>query len=128
MRTILVTAALVGLASCSQTSPSAALASATGINFELECDAASTATSAQMHCVRTDTRSGDIVVVDYMRLPSSNGPTASGSTAPGRFTTRCAAPGMDTRADFYCVRMNTETGELLLVNLTKVAVFPPRTQ
>jgi hypothetical protein len=44
-------------------------------NYELDCAAANTATSAQLHCVRTDTRSGDVVVVDYLKLPVSNGPT-----------------------------------------------------
>lgn len=61
-----------------------------------------------------------------MRLPVSSGSTATGAAPAGRFTTECGAISTDTRAEFVCVRMNTETGELLLVNLTKVNVFPPR--
>jgi hypothetical protein len=28
------------------------------------------------------------------------------------------------QSDFYCVRLNTETGELMLINLQKVESFP----
>jgi hypothetical protein len=94
--------------------------------FELDCAAADTATASQLHCVRTDTRNGDIVVVDYMRLPISNGPTAVDPKSAGSFTTACAAASTHQRADFYCIRMNTQSGELLLVNLTKVGALPPR--
>lgn len=118
---------LLALAGCSERG-AAAPATAPAASFELACDASNTQTAAQLNCVRTDTRTGEVVVVDYMRLPVSNGPTGTGAgaTTPGRFTTACASVSTDTRADFYCVRMNTETGELLLVNLTKVDVLPPR--
>jgi hypothetical protein len=95
-------------------------------NFELDCGATDTASASQLHCVRTDTRSGEVLVVDYMRLPVSNGPTGTGTTAAGRFTTACQATATNDRADFYCIRMNTESGELLLVNLTKVGTLPPK--
>lgn len=101
-------------------------ASSSAVNFELDCAASNTQTAAQLNCVRTDTRTGDIVVVDYMRLPVSNGPTATGAATPGRFTTACAATSTEKQAEFYCVRMNTETGELLLINLQKVGVIPPK--
>jgi hypothetical protein len=95
-------------------------------NFELDCGATDTASATQLHCVRTDTRTGELLVVDYMRLPVSNGPTGTGTTAPGRFTTACQATATNDRADFYCIRMNTDSGELLLVNLTKVGTLPPK--
>ena len=100
--------------------------SSPGANYELDCAAANTATSAQLHCFRTDTRSGDVVVVDYLKLPVSNGPTGAGTAPVGRFTTACGAPSTEKRADVYCIRMNTETGELLLVNLQRASVFPSR--
>jgi hypothetical protein len=90
-------------------------------NYELDCGAANTANAAELHCVRTDTRTGEVVVVDYLKLPISTGPTAAGAAPAGRFTT-----STEKRADFYCVRMNTETGELLLLNLQKVDAFPRR--
>jgi hypothetical protein len=95
-------------------------------NYELDCAAANTATAAQLHCVRTDTRSGDVVVVEYLKLPVSNGPTGAGTAPAGRFTTACGAPSTEKRADVYCFRMNTDTGELLLVNLQRAGVIPSR--
>jgi hypothetical protein len=62
-----------------------------------------------------------------MKLPVSSGPTAVGAASPGRFTTSCSAPATTARADFLCIRMNTDTGEMILVNLTKVGTLPPRT-
>ena len=95
-------------------------------NYEFDCASTNTPTAAQLNCVRSDTRTGEILVVDYMRLPVSNGSTTTGAALAGRFTTSCASTATERRADFYCIRMNTETGELLLVNLQKVNVFPPR--
>jgi hypothetical protein len=121
---------VLSLVACSQRAePSAAAAPVVGAaNYELDCAPSNTSNAAQLHCVRTDTRSGDVLVVDYMRLPTSTGPTGTGMAPPGRFTTVCDAASTDTRSDFYCIRMNTETGELLLVNLTQVGVLPPRPQ
>ena len=95
-------------------------------NYELDCAPANTATASQLNCVRTDTRTGEVLVIDYMKLPLSNGPTATGTSSAGRFATSCNSTSTEKRADFYCIRANTETGELLLVNLQKVSVFPPR--
>lgn len=95
-------------------------------NFELDCASTNTPTAAQLNCVRTDTRTGDVLVIDYMRLPVSNGPTVASAGSAGRFTTSCDATSTEKRADFYCIRLNTETGDLLLVNLQKVSAFPPR--
>lgn len=93
-------------------------------NYELDCASANTTTASQLHCVRTDTRTGEILVIDYMKLPISNGPTATDTALAGRFTTSCNSTSTEKRADFYCIRMNTETGELLLINLQKVSIFP----
>jgi hypothetical protein len=99
-------------------------AAPTAPNFELACESSDTATASELFCVRTDTRSGDILRVTYGQLPTSNGPTAVGDGPAGRFTTVCDSTSTDTRSDFYCIRMNTETGEMLLVNLQKVAAIP----
>jgi hypothetical protein len=100
--------------------------STSAANYELDCAPANTATAAQLNCVRTDTRTGDILVIDYMKLPVSNDLTATGTAPAGRFATSCNSTSTEKRADFYCIRMNTETGELLLINLQKISVFPPR--
>lgn len=116
---------LVALLGCAERG--AAVSAASTVSYELDCEASNTQTAAQLNCVRTDTRNGDVVVIDYMRLPVSNGSTATGAAAAGRFTTTCAATSTEQRAEFFCIRMNTETGELLLINLQKVTVLPPKT-
>jgi hypothetical protein len=95
-------------------------------NFELDCHSSNTATAAELFCIRTDTRNGDVLRVMHAKLPTSNGPTAVPQPShPGKFTTACDATSTDTRSDLYCVRLDTETGEMMLINLQKVAAFPP---
>ena len=109
-------ALLVALTACS----SRASSSISAVNYELDCASANTATASQLNCVRTDSRTGDILVIDYLKLPVSNGPTATGTAPAGQFTTSCDSTSTEKRADFYCIRMNIETGDLLLINLQKV--------
>jgi hypothetical protein len=123
MRTLVAVALAAG---CTQGPAPAPAPSGPAPNYELACAPANTPSAAQLHCARTDTRTGDVQVVEVMRLPVADGPTAVGAAPAGRFTTTCAATSTTERADFFCVRMNTETGELLLVNLQKVPVVPPR--
>jgi hypothetical protein len=94
-------------------------------NYELDCRASNTATAAELFCVRTDTRNGSIVRVLHGSLPVSNGPTAaSAAEAPGTYTTVCDATSTTTRSDLYCIRMNTRTGDMMLVNLQKIESIP----
>jgi len=120
--------ALVAAAGCRGTGSSAPAAASgqtsAAPNFELDCGAPTTSNASQMRCVRTDTRTGDVLVVDQMKLPVSNGPTASAADAPGTYTTACVATSMPNRADFYCLRLNTKTGDLLMINLPKVGTLP----
>jgi hypothetical protein len=92
--------------------------------FALDCQGSATNTSGQVYCVRTDTRSGDVLKIDMSKLPISNGPTGAAAGPAGRYETRCVAINMAERSDFACVRLNTESGELLLVNLQKVDMLP----
>jgi hypothetical protein len=128
----LVTAALVAvlpagfstvLGGCEARSAPAPAAPSVPV-FELSCRASNTASHAQMHCVRTDTRNGEILLVDHTRLPVSRGPTASAPGGAGRYHTECTATQTDTRSDFYCVRIDTQTGDMMLVNLLEVGQIP----
>jgi hypothetical protein len=93
-------------------------------NFTLSCHSASTASSRAVHCIRTDTRNGDIQRVTLDKLPVSNGVTAGAPGPVGRYSTSCVAASSDNQADFYCVRLNTDSGEMMMVNLTKVPTMP----
>ncbi len=94
-------------------------------NFELTCRASNTATAAELFCIRTDTRNGNIVRVMHNSLPVSNGPTAVGAAEPaGSYTTVCDATSTTTRSDLYCIRMNTRTGDMMLINRQKIESIP----
>lgn len=92
--------------------------------FVLDCAGSATHTSGTTQCVRTDTRSGEVLRVDLTRLPFSNGPTGAAAGPAGRYQTACVAVNMAERSDFSCVRLNTESGELMLINLQKVGELP----
>jgi hypothetical protein len=92
--------------------------------FELVCTGSATHTSGSIQCVRLDTRTGDVQRVDLSKLPVSFGPTGAAPGAEGLFQLSCAAVNMAERSDFSCVRLNTQSGELLLVNLQKVGQVP----
>ena len=117
MRAALLLGTLALSASCAGAAPPSP-------SFRLDCAASDTDTAAQVYCVRTDTRSGDVKRVNIYELPVSNGPTASAAGRPGLYQTVCAATSTPQRSDFFCVRLNVDTGDLLLVNLTKVGQLP----
>ena len=118
--------AVLALATACSTERGAGLEGAARPSFELACDSSDTASATTLFCVRTDTRTGDVQRVDHMALPTSSGSTATAASPPGRYTTVCDATSSDTRSDFYCVRLDTQTGEMLLVNLQKIGILPAR--
>ena len=114
----------LALAACS-TNGAPASSAASPPNFELSCHASNTSTAAELFCIRTDTRTGDVVRVMHNSLPTSNGPTAASTAEPaGTFTTACDATSTTTHSDLYCIRMNTRTGDMMLINLQKVGSVP----
>lgn len=99
-------------------------AGAPSANFTLSCHSASTATSRQVHCIRTDTRTGDVQRVNMDKLPVLAGSTGAAPGPAGRFQTSCVTAASAEQADFLCARLNTESGEMMMVNLQKVAQVP----
>jgi hypothetical protein len=93
-------------------------------NFTLQCYSASTATTRQVHCIRTDTRTGDAVRANIEKLPVTTGSTAVAASPAGRYAVSCATAASAEQADFYCARLNTETGELMMLNMQKVPQVP----
>ena len=93
-------------------------------NFTLDCAPSNTDTAAQLFCVRTDTRSGEVKRVSYLQVPVAPGSASTASAEAGTFQTECAATSTPQRSDFYCLRMNVVTGEIVLVNLQKSAQIP----
>lgn len=101
-----------------------AAAGAGAPNFTLGCYSASTATTRQVHCIRTDTRTGDVVRANIDKLPVSAGSTGVAASPAGRFQVSCATAASAEQADFYCARLNTESGELMMLNMQKVPQVP----
>jgi hypothetical protein len=112
------------LVGCSGRPEAARAASAPAANFTLDCAPSNTDTAAQLFCVRTDTRSGEVKRVSYLQVPVVAGSATTASAEAGTFQTECAATSTPQRSDFYCLRLNVVTGEIVLVNLQKSAQIP----
>ncbi len=106
--------------------PTAVVAALPGAapNFTLSCHSASTATSRQVHCIRTDTRTGDVARATLDKLPVSTGSAGAAAAPAGRYQVSCVTAASAEQADFYCVRLNTESGEMMMLNLQKVPQVP----
>ena len=63
--------------------------------------------------------------MDYHQLVVASGPTAAAVGPLGTYQLECEATFSATRSDLYCIRMNTETGEMLLVALPTLETIPP---
>ncbi len=109
--------ALVVCAACSSSAP-------TDFNYELRCTASNTETESKLFCVRLDTRSGEVVRVDYAALPVSDGPTTAPVARAGTYALSCDATATKTRSDLYCLRLNRDSGEMLLLALPTLPRIP----
>lgn len=92
--------------------------------YELDCDSSDTKVQSQLFCVRTDTRTGDIRVVELKKLPVTSGPTAAAAAADGRYATVCDSTDTPEASTFRCVRLDTHSGELVMVRLGELPVVP----
>jgi hypothetical protein len=99
-------------------------AAAPDFNYDLRCTASNTETESKLFCLRIDTRTGEVVRVDYGALAVSNGPTAAPPARAGTYALSCDATSTKTRSDLYCLRLNRDTGEMLLLGLPALPHIP----
>ncbi len=92
--------------------------------FELDCDSADTQTQATLYCVRTDTRNGDVVILDLAKLPLTTGAAKAAEAQSGTYVTHCASTNTAQKADFRCVRMDTRSGEVVMLRLSELPRWP----
>lgn len=92
--------------------------------FQLTCDSADTARASTLFCVRTDTRSGDVLVVDLDRLPITSGSAAADAEAPGTYQTVCDSTVTPDQSDFRCVRLHVHSGEIVVLRLSELPRWP----
>ncbi|MGE0400499.1 MAG: hypothetical protein AB7T06_27555 [Kofleriaceae bacterium] len=92
--------------------------------FELDCDSADTDTQATLYCVRTDTRNGDVVVLDLAKLPLTTGSAKAADAQAGTYVTHCSSTNTAQKADFRCVRMDSRTGDVVMLRLSELPRWP----
>jgi hypothetical protein len=92
--------------------------------YQLTCDSSDTSVQSTLFCVRTDTRSGDVRVVQLSKLPVSDGATAAVEGTSGSYQTACDSTDTPERSEFRCVRLNTTTGDAIVLNLSTLPKLP----
>lgn len=92
--------------------------------YELRCKSTDTADKTVFYCMRHDTRTGDVRRVDVERLPVTRGPTAVAEEAAGTYTLVCHATTTNVLANLYCLRLNTVTGDMVVIDLQKADTIP----
>jgi hypothetical protein len=92
--------------------------------FALACAAADTTTQSTLYCVRTDTRNGDVAVLDLAKLPLTTGPSKAADAPSGTYQTTCASTNTAQKSDFHCVRLDTRTGDVVMLRLAELPRWP----
>ncbi|MCB9563638.1 MAG: hypothetical protein H6709_12350 [Kofleriaceae bacterium] len=92
--------------------------------YALSCDSADTAQQSTLFCVRTDTRNGDVMVVDLDRLPITSGASRAADEPAGTYQTICDSTVTPTKSDFRCLRMHVRTGEIVVLRLAELPHWP----
>jgi hypothetical protein len=92
--------------------------------FALTCDSADTSTQSTLFCVRTDTRNGDAVVLDLAHVPLTTGDSKVADGPSGTFQTVCDSTNTAQKADFRCLRLDTRTGDVVMLRLAELPRWP----
>lgn len=92
--------------------------------YELICDSSDTKSKSSLFCMRHDTQTGDVKRVAIDHIPVSQGSTGTTRGPNGSYSLVCHATRTENTSNLYCVRINTQTGEMLIVALPKVGVLP----
>lgn len=117
-------AALIGLAGIVGCGDRGATAGAPAPRYQLHCDSADTTERSSVFCVRADTRNGDTHVVDLDKLPITNGASRATDERDGTYQTVCDSTVTPTKSDFHCLRLHTQTGEIVVLRLSELPRWP----
>ncbi len=120
MSTVVILSLAVFACGCNSASPNAAMAPA----FALACASTDTPTESTFHCVRTDTRNGDVRLIDLDRVPITSGSSRAGDEESGTYQTFCDATTTSQTSDLRCVRLHTRTGEVVVLALAELPRWP----
>jgi hypothetical protein len=92
--------------------------------FQLSCDSADTSTHSALFCVRTDTRDGDVRVLELDKLPVTSGSSRVAAAPAGTYQTVCDATSTPNKADFRCLWLDTRTGDVVTLRLSELPTWP----
>lgn len=104
---------------CSQAPQSTSLP-----NFALACESLDAPTESTLQCVRTDTRNGDVRLVDLDKVPITSGTSRGLEETPGTYQTVCDATTTAQRSDLWCVRLHAHNGEVVILKLSELPRWP----
>ncbi|HUQ03389.1 MAG TPA: hypothetical protein VM261_12890 [Kofleriaceae bacterium] len=92
--------------------------------YSIACDSADTSDKSTLFCVRTDSRNGDVSVVDLDRLPITSGASRAADESDGTYQTVCDSTVTSQKSDFRCVRIHTRTGDVVMLRLSELPHWP----
>jgi hypothetical protein len=92
--------------------------------FAIACDSADTSDKSTLFCVRTDSKNGDVSVVDLDRLPITSGAARAADERDGTYQTVCDSTVTPQKSDFRCVRIHTGTGDVVMLRLSELPRWP----
>jgi hypothetical protein len=93
--------------------------------FALACDSADTTQRSTLFCVRTDTRDGDVLVVDLETAPVTTGSSRASLEPAHTYQTVCDSTVTPEQSDFRCLRLNTRTGDIVVLRLSELPRWTP---
>jgi hypothetical protein len=116
VRALLAFSALWGCAQGAQPTP--------GPNFTLACESLDAPTESTLQCVRTDTRNGDVRLIDLDKVPITSGTSRALEEGAGTYQVVCDATTTSQRSDLWCVRIHALNGEVVLLKLGELPRWP----
>jgi hypothetical protein len=119
-------ACAMAVAGCRKDESAAETGGATGLRYDLVCDSSDTDKQSSLVCVRIDSANGDIKLLKNEKLPVLDGPTGAKEKPPGTYKVVCDSTDTPQHSEFHCLRIDRETGEVMVVRLPKMGTIPPR--
>ena len=104
--------------SCSQPAPPPSP------TYTLACESLDAPAQSTLQCVRTDTRNGDVRLIDLDRVPFTSGPSRAMDEAAGTYQTVCDATTTSQGSDLWCVRLHVFNGEVVILKLSELPRWP----
>ena len=115
--------ALTAFAACSPNGSSAEW------RFSMTCNGLSTDARGAVACIRLDSLSGDVHFIDIDKLSTLGASTAAKQNAgqTGQFALSCGVSNTPREATMRCVRLNRASGEMVLLDLSRLPRLPAQT-